>query len=71
MVENLVPFAAVVIAAQLAGKNGASTALGAQLFFWCRLAHAAVYILGIPYLRTLLWAASVVGMALIAAAYFS
>jgi uncharacterized MAPEG superfamily protein len=71
MVENLVPFAAVVLAAQVAGKNGALTALGAQLFFWFRLAHAVVYIVGIPYLRTLVWLVSVVGMALIVVAFFS
>ena len=55
----------------MAGKNGAITAFGARLFFWCRLAHAAVYIVGIPYLRTLLWAASVVGMVQIVVAFFS
>jgi len=70
MVENLVPFAALALAAQIAGKDGALTALGTQLFFWCRLAHAGVYIVGIPYLRTLLWAVSVVGMALIVEAFF-
>ena len=46
------------------------TALGAQLFFWCRLAHAVVYIAGIPYLRTLAWLVSVVGMVMIAVACF-
>jgi len=71
MVENLVPFAALVLAAQAAGKTGALTAIGAQLFFWCRLVHAGVYIAGIPYVRTLLWLVSVVGMALIAIAFFS
>jgi uncharacterized MAPEG superfamily protein len=70
MVENLVPFASVVLAAQVAGKLSALTSLGAQLFFWCRLVYAPVYIIGIPYLRTLLWVASVVGMALIAVACF-
>lgn len=70
MVENLVPFAALVLAAQAAGKFGALTALGAQLFFYARLAHAATYIAGIAYLRTLVFLVSVVGMALIAVALF-
>ncbi len=68
MIENLVPFAAVVLAAQAAGKTGALTALGAQLFFWLRLAHAVIYIVGIPYLRTLAWLVSVVGIVLIVVA---
>src|SRR5579862_9762253 len=55
MVENLIPFAAVLLAAQASNKLGATTALGAQLFFWFRLAHAIVYIAGIPFVRTLCW----------------
>jgi uncharacterized MAPEG superfamily protein len=31
------------------------TAFRATSFFWLRLAHAAVYLLGIPYLRTLIF----------------
>jgi uncharacterized MAPEG superfamily protein len=52
VVENLAPFAILVLVAQVAGKANATTALGATLFFWGRVAHAAVYIAGIPYLRT-------------------
>ncbi len=52
LVENLAPFAALVLAAHASGRANAATALGATLFFWGRVAHAAVYIAGIPYLRT-------------------
>ena len=65
MLENLVLFAVLVLLAQVAGKANAMTALGAQLFFWGRLAHAAVYLAGIPWLRTGVWAVSVVGLLLI------
>jgi uncharacterized MAPEG superfamily protein len=65
MLENLVPFAALVLAAHGLGKLGALTMLGAQLFFWSRLAHAIVYIAGIAYLRTLAFFIGYVGMALI------
>src|SRR5712675_2602803 len=54
-VENFAPFAALVIAVHLAGKADAMTAFWAMAFFWLRLAHAVVYLLGIPYLRTLLF----------------
>lgn len=41
------------------------TLLGAQIFFWARLAYAFVYLAGIPWLRTGVWTVSVVGMALV------
>ena len=41
------------------------TQLGAQLFFWARLAYAVIYLIGIPYLRTLAWIVSAAGLALI------
>ena len=41
------------------------TLLGAQLFFWGRLAHAVIYVAGIPWLRTAAWAISAVGLVLI------
>lgn len=65
MLENLVLFAALVLVAQAAGKANAMTALGAQLFFWGRLAYAAVYLAGIPWLRTGIWTVSLVGLILI------
>ncbi|HEX2886011.1 MAPEG family protein [Vineibacter terrae] len=65
MLESLVLFAALVLVAHAAGKTNAMTALGAQLFFWARLAYAVIYVAGIPWLRTLIWAVSLVGMVLI------
>jgi uncharacterized MAPEG superfamily protein len=65
MVENLVLFAALVLVAVAAGKTNATTLLGAQLFFWARVAYAVVYLIGIPWLRTGVWAVSVIGLALI------
>lgn len=54
-VENFAPFAALVLVAKVSGKANAMTAFWAASFFWIRLAHAVVYLLGIPYLRTLLF----------------
>jgi uncharacterized MAPEG superfamily protein len=65
MVENLVVFAALVLVAVVAGKTNDMTLLGAQIFFWARVAYAAVYIAGIPWLRTGVWFVSVIGMILI------
>ena len=54
-VENFAPFAALVIAIHLAGKANAMTAFWAMSFFWLRFAHAVVYLLGIPYVRTVIF----------------
>jgi uncharacterized MAPEG superfamily protein len=66
MIENLVLFAALVLIAAVAGKANATTALGAMIFFWARLAYAVIYLIGIPWLRTLAWFVGVIGMAMIA-----
>jgi uncharacterized MAPEG superfamily protein len=54
-VESFAPFAALVIVAHVAGKADAMTAFWAASFFWLRLAHAVVYWLAIPYVRTLVF----------------
>ena len=46
----------------MAGVSNEQTHLGAALFFWGRVAHAAVYIAGIPYVRTLAFLVSVSGL---------
>jgi uncharacterized MAPEG superfamily protein len=66
MIENMVLFTALVLVAAVAGKANAMTAMGALVFFWARLIYAVIYLLGIPWLRTLAWAVSVIGMVMIA-----
>jgi uncharacterized MAPEG superfamily protein len=66
MLENLLLFAPLVLIAAVAGKANATTAMGAAIFFWARLAYAVIYLIGIPWLRTLAWFVSVIGMAMIA-----
>jgi uncharacterized MAPEG superfamily protein len=68
--ETFPLFVAVVFAAQLLQRHDAMTILGAQLYFWARLVYVPVYAAGIPYLRTLIWAASIVGIVLLLAALF-
>ena len=57
-IENLAPFAALVIVAHLANVNNDVTASAALAFFWFRVAHYIVYTLGIPFGRTLAFARS-------------
>jgi uncharacterized MAPEG superfamily protein len=65
MLESLVLFTALVLIAVVANKTNDKTLLGAQLFLWARVGYAAVYLAGVPWLRTGVWAVSVVGLVLI------
>lgn len=65
MLESLPLFIALVLIAQVTSKANSTTLLGCQLFFWGRLAHWVIYLIGIPWLRTLAWTVSVIGMVLI------
>ena len=65
MLQSLVLFTALVLVAQATTKLDATTALGAQLFFWARLAYAAIYLIGLPWIRTAVWAVSILGLVLI------
>jgi uncharacterized MAPEG superfamily protein len=70
MIENMVLFTALVLIAAVGGKANAMTAMGAMIFFWARLAYAVIYLAGLPWLRTLAWAVSVIGMVTIALQLF-
>ena len=61
LLENLAPFAVLVLVAHLAGRANETTALGATIFFWGRVAHAGIYTAGIPGVRTAAFFVSVVG----------
>jgi uncharacterized MAPEG superfamily protein len=63
--ENLWFFAPLVLIAAVSDISNQWTVLGAQLFFWSRLAHAVWYIAGWPIVRPLLWLAGIVACALI------
>lgn len=65
MVENLVPFAALVLAVVIAGKTSGMTGLATELFLISRVIHAAVYIAGIAWVRTAAFAVNVVAMAML------
>jgi len=55
-------FAAAVLAVVLTDQTGSDTALGAQLYFWARLAYLPIYAAGVPYLRSLVWVVSLWGL---------
>ncbi len=64
MLESLILFAALALAAVTAGRANAMTALGADLFLGGRAAYALIYLAGIPWLRTGAWGVAMAGLVL-------
>jgi uncharacterized MAPEG superfamily protein len=69
-VEGLVLFAPIVLIAAVIGAESPNTALGAQIYFYARVAHAITYFAGIAYVRTLAWVVGLVGAGMVFLALF-
>ena len=65
LIEAIVIFGPIVVAVQILGLTNETTALGAQIFFYARVAHTLVFTAGIPYLRTGAWFVGVVGIVMV------
>nr|WP_295658726.1 MAPEG family protein [Polymorphobacter sp.] len=63
--ETLPLFIGAVLIAHAAGIHTPRTVLGAELYFWGRVIYLPLYAFGVPVVRTLVWLASAVGLALI------
>ena len=61
-IEGLVLFVPIALVAHLAGAD-TEALLGAQIFFWARVIYIPIYILGIAYVRSLVWGVGLVGLA--------
>ena len=68
--ENFVLFATLALVAHVTLGESSRVALGADIFFWSRVVFIVVYYAGIPYLRTLIWTAGSIGLAIMASALF-
>lgn len=62
--ENLVIFAIFVLMAHVLNVHSEMTVFGAQLYFFGRLTHGIIYLVGWPLVRPLAWAVGLVGTAL-------
>jgi len=69
-VENLVIFAPLVLILDAQGHSTAATATACAVYFWARLAHAVVYTMGVPVLRTLAFAVGFVAQVALVLAVF-
>lgn len=65
MIEGLLLFAPLVLIAAQSGRLSETTALGTALFFWGRVAYAPLYWFGVPWLRTVAWTVSLLGILLV------
>lgn len=66
--ETFPLFAALVLAVQVSSKHGQLSEWGTILYFAARLAYLPLYALGVPLVRSLVWNAAAVGIALLVAA---
>ncbi len=69
--ETLPLFAAAVLIAVVAEKDGSAlTIWGSRLYVWGRVIYVPLYALGVPFIRSLVWVVSLVGLLIVIAALF-
>ena len=62
LADNLAIYAAVIGIAHLTGATNATTLMAGKVLLGARVLHAVVYIAGIPYLRTAVFAVGQLAM---------
>jgi uncharacterized MAPEG superfamily protein len=60
--ETLPLFIAAILISSFAHRDGAMTALGAQIYFWARVAYVPLYAFGVRQIRSLVWLISAAGL---------
>ncbi|EPR14784.1 MULTISPECIES: MAPEG family protein [Sphingobium] len=65
-IENLVVFAALVLAAELSSISTPIIVAAGWLYLWSRILHAVIYALGIPWLRTIAFTGGFVAQMMVA-----
>jgi uncharacterized MAPEG superfamily protein len=64
--ETLPAFIALAAALGISGMGTETSALGAAIWFWARIAYIPAYVSGIPLVRSVAWFASLGGLAMMA-----
>ena len=64
--ETLPLFIAAVLISHLAGRDSRWTAIGAEIYFWGRVAYVPLYAFGVKQIRSLVWLVSTAGLVIIA-----
>jgi len=65
--ENFLLFVPLALVAHVSGHADQATT-GALIFFYARIIYLPVYLLGITYLRSVIWGAGIVGLGMMTAA---
>lgn len=68
--ETFPIFAVGVVCAYLAGKLGPLTLWGSGLYVAARAIYVPLYAAGVPYLRSMVWTVSLVGLVMVLTAFF-
>jgi uncharacterized MAPEG superfamily protein len=63
--ETFPLFAAAVLLVYALSRSSSASVLGAEIYIWARVLYVPAYVLAIPFTRTLLWTASIVGIVLV------
>ena len=66
MLETFPIFAALVLCIQVTESWSQTSAMAVQLYFWGRVAYVPLYIIGIPFLRTIAWFVAMIGILMLA-----
>jgi uncharacterized MAPEG superfamily protein len=66
--ETLPVFAAAILIAHVADRDGALTWWGAMLYFWARVVYVPLYGFGISYIRSMVWTLGLLGIILVISA---
>lgn len=62
--ETFPIFAAVILAVYATERTDMWSEIGAQVYFWGRLAYLPAYAMGLPWVRTFIWQIATIGIVL-------
>jgi uncharacterized MAPEG superfamily protein len=62
LLETYPAFVGLALAVVISGKTGGVGAIGAEVYLAARVLYLIVYAAGVSVVRTLLWAASIIGL---------
>jgi uncharacterized MAPEG superfamily protein len=63
--ETLPLFIGAVLIAHVAGRDSRWTTIGAEIYFWGRVAYVPLYAFGVKQIRSLVWLVSTAGLVII------
>ena len=56
---------ALVLVGQVLNRHSALTVIGANVYFWGRVAYWPLYVAGVPMVRSIVWGIATLGIVLL------